>query len=110
MPILSGGVVMEEENRSPEEQRSLRRRGRDAVRRITEPIVSARRTMSGRALEQELAGYSETVTQVLLGLHDDLAALQGRVGELEKKLDNAVQQLESVSPQRGRRGFWPWRR
>ena len=101
---------MEEENRSPEEQRSLRGRGKDAVRRITEPVVSAGQTVSGRALEQELAGYSETVTQILLGLHDDLAALQRRVGELEKKLDNAVQQLESVSAQRSRRGFWPWSR
>ena len=108
--IRSGGVVMEEENRSPKEQRSLRRRGKDAVRRISEPIVTAHRTVSGQAVEQNLADYNETVTQVLLGLHDDLGALQERVEELEKKLDNAVQQLESVSPQRGRRGFWPWRR
>lgn len=76
-------VAMTEE--SPENPRSLRRRGADAARRVTDPLASAASALTGKGVEQEVAEYTETFTQVALGLHEDVADLSRRVAELEKQ-------------------------
>ena len=65
------------------ESRSLGSRVRKAAKRVTEPLASATDAVTGRGVEQRVAEYSETFTQVVLGLHEDMAAATRRIGDLE---------------------------
>ena len=67
-----------------EGSRSLGQRGRAAARRVTQPFNSATDALTGRSVERQVAEYSETFTQVVLGLHEDLAAANRRIGDLER--------------------------
>ena len=64
---------------------SIRQRAQAATRRVTGPITSAADVMTGRNLENQIVEYSETFTQVVLGLHEDLTAANRRIAELERK-------------------------
>jgi hypothetical protein len=77
------GVVMAEQ--PPKKPSSLKQRGANAARRVTDPIASGVGAFTGKGIEQEVAAYSETFTQVALGLHEDVAALSRRVEDLEKR-------------------------
>ena len=65
---------------------SIRQRAKAAARRVTKPITSASDVMTGRNLEHQIVEYSETFTQVVLGLHEDLTAANRRIAELERKV------------------------
>ena len=67
-----------------EGSRSIGQRGRAAARRVTQPITSATDALTGRSVERQVAEYSETFTQVVLGLHEDLAAANRRISDLER--------------------------
>jgi hypothetical protein len=67
-----------------EEARSIRQRGRAVARRVTEPLNSATDVITGRGVERQVAEYSETFTQVVLGLHEDLATAKRRIADLER--------------------------
>lgn len=69
----------------PKKPSSLKQRGANAARRVTDPIASGVGAFTGKGIEQEVAAYSETFTQVALGLHEDVAALSRRVEDLEKR-------------------------
>ena len=49
----------------------------------TKPVASVTDAVTGRGLEQQVAEYSDTFTQVALGLHDDMAAASRRIAQLE---------------------------
>jgi hypothetical protein len=65
---------------------SIRHRAKAAARRVTEPLTSAADVMTGRNVEHQIVEYSETFTQVVLGLHEDLTAANRRIAELERKV------------------------
>ena len=71
------------EGQDSNESRSLGSRARDAAKRVTGPLASATRAVTGKDVEQQVAEYTETFTQVALGLHEDLEASSRRIGELE---------------------------
>lgn len=71
------------EEGSSGESRSWRGRGREAARRVTKPISSAADAVTGRGVAQRVAEYSETFTQVALGMHEDMAAASRRIGNVE---------------------------
>ena len=82
-----------------QEPRSLRQRGRDAARRATQPLTSATEAVTGATVERQVAEYSETFTQVVLGLHEDLASASRRIGQLEgnaSALEDRVTSAESA--------------
>ncbi len=68
------------------EDESLRARGRDAVRRIAGTVSSAQRRITGQELGQMVAEFSETYSQVLLGVHQDLEAVGRRIADAEGEL------------------------
>jgi hypothetical protein len=65
------------------ESRSLGSRAREASRRVTGPLASATSAVTGKGVEQRVAEYTETFTQVVLGLHEDLEIVSRRIGNLE---------------------------
>ena len=71
------------EGQDSDESRSLSSRVRDAASRVTGPLASATRAVTGKEVEQQVAEYTETLTQVALGLHEDLEASSRRIGILE---------------------------
>ena len=71
----------------PEKPSSLRQRGVRAARRVTDPVKSAAASLTGKSVEEEVSEYTETFTQVALGLHEDMSAMTRRVGELEAQID-----------------------
>ena len=66
------------------QSRSIRQSAEEAARRVTRPLSSASDMLTGRAVEQQVAEFSETFTQVALGLHDDLTAANRRMVDLER--------------------------
>jgi K+-sensing histidine kinase KdpD len=84
------------EGQDSNESRSLGSRARDAAKRVTGPLASATRAVTGKDVEQQVAEYTETFTQVALGLHEDLEASSRRIGELEAtvvELRHSIQEL-----------------
>ena len=71
------------EQQSTGESRNVRQRAMDAARRVTDPLSSAADAVTGRAIEQRVAEYSETFTQVVIDLHEDVTAASRRIGTLE---------------------------
>ena len=69
----------------PNKAPSIGKRGKAAARRVTAPIVSATNAVTGKNIEHRVAEYTETFTQVVLGLHEDHAAALRRIDELEAK-------------------------
>lgn len=53
------------------------------LRKVTSPLTGATDAITGRGLEEEVSDYAETFTQVSLGLHRDVTALQRRVSAVE---------------------------
>lgn len=66
------------------QSRSVRQSAEEAARRVTKPLKSATDRLTGRAVEQQVAEFSETFTQVALGLHGDLTAANRRIAVLER--------------------------
>ena len=56
------------------EERSNLDKGKQVVRRAGKAVTTATGTLSGKNVEQQVAEYSETYTQVLLGLHRSIEA------------------------------------
>ena len=75
-----------------EGSRSIGQRGRAAARRVTEPLTSATDILTGRGVERQVAEYSETFTQVVLGLPEDLAAANRRIADLENTVAESTTQ------------------
>lgn len=76
------------EGQDSDESRSFSSRARDAASRVTAPLTSATRAVTGKDVEQQVAEYTETLTQVALGLHEDLEASSRRIGILEANARN----------------------
>ena len=74
----------------PSKAPSIGKRGKAAARRLTAPIVSATNAVTGKNVEHQVAEYTETFTQVVLGLHEDHAAALRRIDELETKTSNLL--------------------
>ena len=68
------------EGRNSSESSSLGSRAREASRRVTGPLASAAVAITGKGVEQRVAEYTETFTQVVQGLHEDLATASRRIG------------------------------
>ena len=83
--------------------RSMRQRGGDAAKRVTEPLISAADTLTGRRVERQIAEFSETFTQVVLGLHEDLSAANRRIADLEVIVADSTPNL----PEKGIRKLLP---
>ena len=64
--------------------RSLGSRAREASRRVTRPLASATNAVTGKGVEQRVSEYTETFTQVVLGLHEDLSTASRRVAEVSE--------------------------
>ena len=90
---------------STDNTRSWRDRGMDAARRATRPVSSAANAVTGKEVERQVAEYSETFTQVVLGLHEDLTAATRRLGELETAVSDLQQPAPAASAPRGAT-FW----
>lgn len=78
----------------PSKGRSIGARGKAAARRVTAPIASATNAVTGKNVEQQLAEYTETFTQVALGLHEDLTAALRRIKELETKVASPARNMQ----------------
>ena len=74
------------------EERSMGDKGKQAVRRAGKAVKTATDTLSGKNVEQQIAEYSETYTQVLLGLHQDIEAQN-------RKLDTYSSEIEALKHQ-----------
>ncbi len=85
-----------------EEQKPGKRRVRNLVSRVTRPLTGASEAITGKGIEQEIAEYSETFTQVALGLHEDLTAASRRIGDLEAQVEDVVGQLKQRSGEHNR--------
>ena len=68
------------------ENESLRERGRGAVRRVAQSVTRAGRRVTGQELGAMVGEFSETYTQVLLGVHQDLETAKRRLGRVEEDL------------------------
>ena len=80
-----------------DEKRSWRDRGKEVARKATRPVSSAADALTGREVERQVAEYSETFTQVVLGLHEDLTAATRRIAELETALSDLQPSVASAS-------------
>ena len=69
----------------PKKAPSIGERGKAVARRVTAPITSATNSVTGKNVEQQVAEYTETFTQVALGIHEDLTSALRRIDELEMK-------------------------
>ena len=87
---------MEEQGQPADERSSLMDRGKGAVRKVTKPLTDASDLITGRGLEQSVAEYSETFTQVVLGIHEDVTALSRRVSELETDSRDKMAQTQRL--------------
>ena len=85
-----------------DEPRSLRDRVKGLVRRATKPVASVTDAVTGRSLEQQIADYSDTFTQVALGLHDDVAAASRRIAQLEATVAESSDQPGEVEEEKER--------
>ena len=74
------------------EERSNLDKGKQVVRRAGKAVTTVTGTLSGKNVEEQIAEYSETYTQVLLGLHQDIEA-QGR------RLQNHQSEIEALKRQ-----------
>lgn len=92
------------------DQPSLLDRGKEALGRAARPVTSAMDSVTGRRLESEVAEYSETFTQVALGMHQDLAAVSRRLEEAERAIRRLEEQVANPSANRPphRSWSWPW--
>ena len=90
-----------------DEPRSWRDRGREVASRATRPVSSAADAVTGREVERQVAEYSETFTQVVLGLHEDLTAATRRIAELETAVSDLQQPASVASAPRGATSWIP---
>ena len=77
-------------------------RGRRAARRVREAVTATTGTLTGKNLEQEIAEYSETYTQVLLGVHRDLEAQSRTLSSLDSALEALKNQVAEHGEFHGR--------
>ena len=93
---------MEEQGQPGDERSSLMDRGKGAVRKVTKPLTDASDLITGRGLEQSVAEYSETFTQVVLGIHEGCngsISSRFRVGNRFQRQDGPNPAFEtSLSP------------
>ena len=75
------------------EERSWRDRGKQAMKKAGDSVKGTTSALSGKTLEEQVAQYSELYTQVLLGLHDDLKALERKVEEQEVEIAELQKRL-----------------
>ena len=84
------------------EQKPAKRRVRNLVSRVTRPLTGASEAITGKGIEQGIAEYSETFTQVALGLHEDLTAAPRRIGELETQVERLIGESSQRSGEHNR--------
>jgi hypothetical protein len=89
-----------------EEDKSGDSRTGRLIGRVTSPLTSATGAITGRAVEDEIEEFGETFTQVALGLHRDVTALQRRVAILEQSARNTEQLAAADESSRSNRAIF----
>ena len=87
------------------EKQSQGARGRRLVRRAGDTLKTATGALTGQNVEQQVAEYSETFPQVVLGLHEDLAAASRRIGQLEANVSGLEGRVTNAQSAVQRQGY-----